>query len=229
MSRWGLRARLRELAGLPPTPPRDGLPAVPPPPRIELDLHGAVPGPVIRALPPLLVFVCGGLAGGGPLVWLLAVVAAVLVAWRPVWPAAPVFALYAGICVYVGPDLLGAGLNGMAAAGGLVRVAGLVMCVHLLLRLTALSVHVGWRTLVEVPVIVRVARSVLGIQVIAQSLVLAVVWLRSGVGGTVAGQEWLRLLAVVSVVVGLFVIVPRTWLVRRDPARGGGSPLDGAG
>lgn len=171
-------------------------------------------------LPGLLVVLCGGLAGGGPLVWTLVVVAVVAVTWHPRWPAAPLFALYAGICVYVGPDLLGAGRQGAAAAGGLMRVAGLVLCVHLLLRLTTLATHVEWGTRIEVPVLARVARSVLGIQVIAQSLVLVVVWLRSGVGGAVAGQDWLRLLAVLAVVTGALLIVPRSWLLRRDSTRG---------
>lgn len=220
MSRWEITARVRELVGLPPAPPRDGRPAVPPPPRIELDLAGVVPGWVIRLLPGLLVVLCGGLAGGGPLIWTLAVVAVVAVTWQPRRPAAPLFAFCAGISVYVGPDLLGAGRHGAAAAGGLMRVAGLVLCVHLLLRLTTLATHVAWGTRVEAPVLARVGRSVLGVQVIAQSLVLAVVWLRSGVGGAVAGQDWLRLLAVLAVVAGAFLIVPRSWLLRRDPTRG---------
>ena len=193
-------------------PPPDG-PDGPAPlgPRLRLELVDAVPGAVVRIAPALLVLWCAVLVGGAPFAWLTAAVGAVAVVWRPDLPTASVAAVLVALWVFGGGDQL----SERAGSAGLLRMAGLVLALHLLLRVTGLAAHVAWRGFVEGAVLARLARSLLGAQLVAQGLLLAVVWLRSGIGGPVAGQEWLRVVAVVAAVVATVLVVPRSWLVRR--------------
>lgn len=196
----------RELVGL--RPQHTG----PPPPTVVIALHGAVPAALVRLGAGLLLAGTLLLVDGSPLMVTIAAAGAVLVGWQPQWPVAQLAALVVGIVVLAGPDLLGAGLLTEAGGSGLMRVCGLVLGVHLMLRVSALAARTTWRSVVEGSVLTGMLRSVLATQVLVQAMLLAVVWLRSGLGGVVAGQEWLRLLAVVAVVGVVVLVVPRTWL-----------------
>ncbi len=201
--------------GEPPTPPR--------PPGIELPLGRAVSGVVVRAFPAVFAVACGVVLDAGPAVLVLLTLGGVALV---IWPQRPVVApllLLVGLVVFAGPDLLGTGTGGArgaAATGGWVRLGVLVLCTHLMVRSSALAAHVAWRGLVEVAVLMRSARSVLGIQVVVQGLLLAVVWFRAGEAGGIAGQPWLRVVAVVAVVVVTLVAVPRSWLRRHGGPEG---------
>ncbi|NCT91493.1 hypothetical protein GXB85_11095 [Cellulomonas sp. APG4] len=188
--------------------------AVPPPPAVRLVLAGAVPGAVVRLLPSALVLLAVALAAPHPVLWLGGLAAAVLVAWRPAWPTVPVLLLVLGVWLLGGEDRL---TPARVAGGGLLAVAALVAVVHLLVRMAALSTHVTWDGLVEVPVLLRLLRSVAGMQVVVQALVLATVWLRGNLGLSTLGQGWVRLVAAVAVVAVVLVVLPRPWLVRRPP------------
>ncbi|WP_223148402.1 hypothetical protein, partial [Actinotalea sp. JY-7885] len=198
-----------------------GLPArrgVPSPPRVEVLLDGAVPGSVVRIAAALVVVGVVVLVTGGRTVGVvLGAVAAAGVLWRPAWPVVPVVVLLAGFVVLAGPDLLAAPRPGETP--GLWRAAALVLGCHVALRLTELASRIAWRGVVDLALLAAVGRSVLGVQLVVQGALLAVVWLRSGPVGAQAGQGWLRVLAVVAVVGVTLLVVPRGWL--RDGWRRG--------
>jgi len=211
MRLWALRNRLRELFGLPPVPPRPGSAVVPAAPRVEVAMAGAVPGALVRLLPPVLVVAGAALSGATGFAWYLTALAAIAVTWWPRFPWAAIIVGFFGLWVFGRDDLLA--LDTVAGTvPGLWRMAALVLIVHLLLVGTALAAHVAWRSLVEAGVLLRGARTVLGTQAIAQSVLLLVAWLRAW---QPVGQEWLRLVAVVAVVGVALLVVPREWLVRR--------------
>lgn len=210
MAGEGTADRVRELLGL---PVRHGVPS---PPRVVVRLRGAVPGSVVRIVAALLVVAMAVLSGAPGLLVVLAVAAGGSVLWRPQWPVAPVVLVVAGFVVLAGPDLLAVtGSDG----GGLLRASGLVLCGHLMLRFTTLAGRIAWRGRVDRAVLAVLARSLVGIQLVVQGSLLAVVWLRSGLGGGVAGQGWLRLLAAAAVVAVALLVVPREWM-RERPRRG---------
>lgn len=208
-----LGARTRELLMMAPSA-RSSRPAPSPP--VRLELAGGVPGAVVRLVPAVLVLVVTGLADVGVAGWWVGAAAAVGVAWRPDFPVAALFLLFVGGWVFAGPDLLGVAA---AQTGGFLRLGALVACVHVLMRATGLAQHVGWRTLVEVPVLWRALRSVLVVQVVVQVLVLATVWVRANLGAWLGGTEWLRLVAVLAVVAAVIVLVPRDWFAVRPERR----------
>lgn len=185
--------------------PRRAAAGVPARPRVEIELDGAVPAAVLRLLPALLALACAGLVGGGSVVRVLALAGAVLLVWRPDWPVAPIMAVLTGLWVLARDDFAG-------GAEGPWRLAALVLVVHLLLRSAALAGHLSWRSEVERAVLGQVGRSVLGVQLLAQGLLLGAVWLRSSAGvGAGGGGEVLRIAAVVAVVVVTALVVPRAW------------------
>lgn len=187
--------------------PTGGGVGVPPRPRVEIELEGAVPAAVLRLLPAVLVVVCAVVVDGGSVVRVLALAAAGLLVWRPEWPVAPMMALLTGLWV-LGRDDFADGPDGPW------RLAALVLVVHLLLRSAALAGHLAWRSRIERAVLGAVARSVVGVQLLAQGLLLATGWLRPSAGagaGTGGGQEGLRVVAVVAVVVVTALVVPRAW------------------
>src|SRR5674476_299036 len=187
MRLWALRNRLRELFGLPPVPPRPGSAAVPGAPRVEVTLAGAVPGAVVRLLPPVLVVAGAALSGATGFAWYLTALAAIAVTWWPRYPWAAIVVGFFGLWLFGRDDLLA--LDAVAGTvPGLWRMAALVLTVHLLLVGTALAAHVAWRSLVETGVLLRGARTVLATQAIAQSVLLLVAWLRAW---QPVGQEWL--------------------------------------
>lgn len=200
----------RELVGL--RPRHTG----PPPPTVVLGLHGAVPGALVRLGAALLLAGTLLLVDGSPLTITIAAAGAVAVAWRPHWPVAQLATLVVAVVVLAGPDLLGAGLLTQAGGSGLLRVCGLVLGIHLMLRVAAMAARTTWRSVVEGSVVTGMLRSVLATQVLVQAVLLAVVWLRTGLGGVVAGQEWLRLLAVAAVVGVVVLVVPRGWVRSRS-------------
>lgn len=180
--------------------------AGPPRPRVEIELDGAVPAAVLRVLPAVLVMVCAGLVGGGSVVRVLALAGAALLVWRPEWPVAPIMVVLTGLWVLARDDFAG-------GAQGPWRLAALVLVVHLLLRSAALAGHLSWRSKVERAVLGQVGRSVLGVQLLAQGLLLGALWLRSsaGAGPGGGGGDALRIAAVVAVVVVTALVVPRAW------------------
>lgn len=207
---WLLRNRLRAVLGLAPLPPRSGE-AVPPVPRVVVRMGRTLPGAVVRLTPGVLALVVAALAGCREAWWVLAGVIAV---WLVVRPRPEVAAGAAGLAAAF---LLADGnrLAVDAATGavpGVWPLAGLVLTVHLLLVLTALAGHVGWTTFVEAAVLGRAARSVGAAQAVAQSALLLVAWVRTGLTGNL---ELLRGVAVVAVVVAVALLVPREWLGRR--------------
>ena len=204
-----LRARVRRLLGMRPSP---RVPGVPPAPTVRVLLPVAVPGVLVRLTPAMLVLLCAGTAGAPRWGWVLSAVAAVAVAVRPSWPVVPALMLLVGLWVFVEGDLLGVVT---AQDGGLLRMAVLVAAVHLLARTAALAQHVTWWSVVDAAVLRRLLRSVLGVQLVVQTLLLAVVWLRGNLGVSDAGQELVRVVAVAAAVGVLLVVVPRAWLVRR--------------
>lgn len=217
MIRWRLWNKVRELFWLPPLAPRSGE-AVPPHPRLDLMLNRTAPGALVRLLPAAgMVVIAMAVGTVGLLGWVLVAVAGAAITWRPRWPIAPSFALLTGLWVFAGGDLLTVSATG--AVEGVWRVSVLVLAVHGLLAVAAFTCHVAWRSLVEVAVLGRVARSVLGAQAIAQTLVLLSAWLRAGLGGQ-STQDWLRLLAVAAVVGVVLLAMPRHWLVRRARSSG---------
>jgi hypothetical protein len=206
MAGEGAADRLREALGL---RVRHGVPS---PPRVEVRLRHAVPGSVVRIAAGLAVLAVVGLsAPPGQLGAVLALVAGVAVRW-PAWPVAPVVLLVTAFVVLAGPDLLAVDASGDVSS--LVRAAGLVLAAHVMLRLGALAARTAWRGRVDVAVLGVVARSVLGVQVVVQGALLAVVWLRSGFAAGPGVQEGLRLVAVLAVAATAVLVVPRAWLAR---------------
>lgn len=191
---------------------------------LEVQLVRPVPGSTVRLLPSVAVLVCGLLLSpSGWALWAGVLLVAVAVAVRPVSAAAPAFALLVGVAVWAGGDLLAPEASGGVDVARLARLSALVLAVHAVLRLAALAGNVAWRARVEAGVLLRVARSVLALQLLVQPVGLAVVWLRAGLGpalaGSSAGQHGLRLLAVMAVVTAVLLVLPRGWLRRRTAGR----------
>jgi hypothetical protein len=214
MRLWLLRNRARALLGLAPLPPRDGA-AVPPVPRVVVRMGRTSPGVLVRLAPGVLALVVAGLAGCADGWWVLAAAGAV---WLVVRPMPQVAAAYVGIAAI----WLAADGNRLAAdpvtgaVPGVGPLAALVLAVHVLVVATSLAGHVGWTTLVEVAVLGRAARSVAGAQAVAQSVLLLVAWVRTGLVGNL---EVLRGVAVLAVVAAVALLVPREWIARRRPRR----------
>jgi hypothetical protein len=202
--------RVPALPGLPAVGAGDADRPVGRAPVVQMTLVRPVSGRWVRLLPGATILLCAVLVARSELAWFTAAAAALLVTWRPHLPVGAAVTVLVGLWVFGQPDLL-APTPGQT---GLLVVSALVLALHLLLRLSSLAARVSWHGVVEGPVLARLARSVLGAQLVAQSLVLAVVWLRSGVGAAVAGQGWLRVAAVVAAVVVALLVVPRRWLVR---------------
>lgn len=206
---WLLRNRVRALLGLGPLPPRTGE-AVPPVPRVVVRLGRTLPGALVRLTPGVMALVVAALAGCRDGWWVLAGVAAGWLVARPRPEVA------AGLMTMAGFWLLADG-NRLApdpvtnAVPGVGPLAALVLAVHVLLVVTALARHVGWTTLVEAAVLGRAARSVAAAQAVAQSALLLVAWVRTGLVGNLG---LLRGVAVVAVVLALALLVPREWLTR---------------
>lgn len=214
MRLWLLRNRVRALFGLAPLPPRDGA-AVPPVPRVVVRMGPTLPGVLVRLTPGVLALVVAGLAGCAEGWWVLAAAGA---AWLVARPRPQVAAGYAGLAAI----WLAADGNRLAAdpvtgaVPGVGPLAALVLAVHLLVVATALAGHVGWTTQVEAAVLGRAARSVGAAQAVAQSALLLVAWVRTGVVGNL---ELLRGVAVLAVVAAVALLVPREWISRRRPRR----------
>lgn len=210
MLRWRIRNKVRELFWLPPFPPPTGE-LVPPPPRVDVGLAPCAPGALVRLVPGLLLLGVTGLTGvGGPVVWWVAAVLALLVTVVPRAPIAAGYALVLGLLVFIGGDLLARDPD-TGAVGELWRIALLVAGVHAVIAAAALAEHVAWRSLVELGVLWRTARSVLAVQAIAQTLVLFAGWLRAVLVGA-ESLELLRLLGLAAVLALALTALPSRWL-----------------
>lgn len=201
---WVLRNRARELLGVPPLPPRDGR-AVPRVPRVVVRMGSTLPGVLVRLLPaPLALLVAWWAGCGGPW-WAVAVAWAVALVWWPRPQAAVGYVVLAALWLLADGNRLAVDpVSGTVP--GLGSLAGLVLAAHLLVVAVTLAAHVGWRTLVEAAVLGRAARSVLAAQAVAQSVLLLVAWVRTGLTGS---AEPLRAVAVVAVVAAVVLLVPR--------------------
>ncbi|KGM09554.1 hypothetical protein [Cellulomonas bogoriensis] len=183
-------------------------------PAVELGLGPVLPGRVVRVLPVVMMVLASlvVLEFGWPVAWVVVAGLAAGAVLRPHLPLAAVHAVLLGLWSFGSPDLLD---RTSGAGAGVVRAAALVLLVHLAVRLSALARHVTWRSVVEVAVLTRVLRSVMVVQVPAQLMLLGVVWLRGGLGDPAGDQGWLRLWAMVAVLVVAALTVPRWWRVRR--------------
>ncbi len=204
-----LRNRLRALLGLGPLPPRTGE-AVPPVPRVVVRMGRTLPGALVRLAPGVVAAVVAALAGCREGWWVLA---GALALWLVVRPRPELAAAFAGVAALWlladGNRLAADPVTG--AVPGVGPLAALVLAVHVLLVVTALARHVGWTTFVELAVLGRAARSVAAAQAVAQSALLLVAWVRTGLVGNLG---LLRGVAVVAVVLALALLVPRDWLWR---------------
>lgn len=179
-------------------------------PALRVDLGPTVPGWAVRGVAPAVVVLCAALTGGGGVVWATALTAVVLLLWRPGWPTASAVPLLVGAW-QVGRADLTAG-----AAGGVLRLAVLVVAVHLAARLGALAAHATWGARVERAVLGRSVGAVLAVQVLVQGLLLGAVLLGEGALGVLAGgTDVLRLVAVPLVVLLAVLVLPRDWVRRR--------------
>lgn len=206
---WLLRNRLRALLGLGPLPPRTGE-AVPPVPRVVVRMGRTLPGALVRLAPGLMALVVAGLAGCREGWWVLAGVVALWLMVRPRPEVAAGFMTMAALWLLADGNRLAAD----PVTNAVPRVwtlAALVLAVHVMLVLTALARHVGWTTFVELAVLGRAARSVAAAQAVAQSALLLVAWVRTGLVGNLG---LLRGVAVVAVVLALALLVPREWISR---------------
>lgn len=209
-----LRNRVRGLFGLAPLPLRDGA-AVPPVPRVVVRMGPTLPGVLVRVTPGALALVVAALAGCREGWWVLAAIAA---AWLVLRPRPQVAAAVVGFAALwlladgnrLAPDPV------TGAVPGLGSLAALVLTVHLLVVATALAAHVGWTTLVEAAVLGRAARSVAAAQAVAQSALLLVAWVRTGLTGNLG---LLRGVAVMAVAAAVVLLIPREWVARGGRGR----------
>jgi hypothetical protein len=182
-----------------------------PAPRVELELAPTVPGAAVRLLPGALMVGCAALLAPPTGGWALVLAAACAVTWRPRWPGVALFTLVTGFLVLSGPDLLAPG-GGSGAPGG-VRLALLVLGLHLVHRTGALAGRLSWTGRVEVAVLATAARSAAAVQLAAQAMLLLAARLRVGFGEQ-PGTGWLRTAAVCAVVAVALLVLPREWRTR---------------
>ena len=210
---------VRRLAGLPALAPR-GEGREQPIPGVVVEIDRTLSGPAVRMAPALFVLLAGALAGTGGLWWAIVAVGVIAVVARPDWPVAPGFLVLCGFALLQERDLLAPAATGGMSGETVGRLAALVLVLHLLLRTAALAGHTPWDGQVELGVLGRAARSVIGTQAVVQVLLVFVAWMRAsvlpGLAGSsgLAGQEWLRLLALGAVVVAGALLIPRSWLRR---------------
>ncbi len=160
--------------------------------RLRVDLPGAVPGWLVRAVPGLLVLVVTlPVDRSGPAA-ALGVVLAVVATLRPG------IAVAAGLTILLGVALLIEG--GEPFDRGIGPVAWLVLGVHLVLAASALARHVAWRGLVDPRALGRVLVDHAPLQVVAQLLV-ALSW--AVAGGAAPAWRSVGLLALVVLALAL--------------------------
>lgn len=200
---WVLRNKVRALFGLAPVPMRDR--DVPPVPRVVVHMGPTLPGVLVRLVPAPLALLVASWAGCGDAWWWVAAAwAAALVVWpRP--PSAVGYVLLAALWLLADGNRFAVDpVTG--AVPGVGSLAGVVLAAHLLLVAVTLAAHVGWTTLVEAAVLGRAARSVVAAQAVAQSVLLLVAWVRTGLVGSL---EPLRAVAVLGVVAAVVLLLPR--------------------
>jgi hypothetical protein len=185
--------------------------------RIELELGPAVPGWVLRVLlgggAGLLVALSGAVdLPVGPARWFgwVALVALVVVAGTGVVRPGGVAA---GVLV------VGVGLFALRAPAGVTaRTFLLILLIHVLLRLSAVAAHAGWRARVELAVLGVQAREAAVVQVGVQLLALAAASVPPMTSAGAAGAgigAWVRAGVAGGVLALVVLLVPRTWFVRR--------------
>ena len=162
-------------------------------------LPGAVPGWVVRLVPPLLVLAVGAAVASETLAWAVLVGLAALATLRP-GGLVPV-----GLTAVLAVRLLPVG------DPGLVLLAGLVLGVHLVAASAGLARHVAWRALVDPAALGRLAADLVPVQVVSQALVLVAALLVRGAdvpAGSLTSVA-LRAVAVVALVGVLHAVSPR--------------------
>lgn len=171
----------------------------PTPGRLVVELPGALPGWVVRLMPPLLVLAVGATVASESLAWVVVAALAALAAWRPSG-LVPV-----GLTAVLAVRLLPLG------DPGLVLLAGLVLGVHLVAASAGLARHVAWGALVDPVALRRLAADLVPVQVVSQALVLVAALLVRGAdvpAGSLASLV-LRAVAVVALVGVLHAVSPR--------------------
>lgn len=210
---------VRRVAGLPALPPRDEG-REQPIPGVVVEIDRTLSGAAVRLAPAVFVLLAGVLAASGTLWWAIVVAGLIAVVARPDWPVAQGFLVLCGFAMLQEGDLIAPAATGGMDGASVGRLAALVLVLHLLLRSAALAGHTPWDGQVELGVLGRAARSVIGTQAVVQVLLVFVAWMRAsvlpGLAGSsgLEGQEWLRLLALGAVVVAGALLIPRSWLRR---------------
>lgn len=175
-------------------------------PALVLDLGAALPGWVVRLAAPLLVVLCATLTDGGPVVWTVAGTVAAVVAVRPALPTAALVPVLAGTWLLGRADLLD------GDPGRALRLAALVLVVHLAVRLGTFAAHVTWAARVEAAVLRRLVAGALRVQVAVQVLLLATFTVRAATDGVTASV--LRVVTVPLAVLLVLAVLPRAWVRR---------------
>jgi len=167
--------------------------------RLVVTLPGAVPGWVVRLVPPLLVLAVGATVASESLAWAVLLGLAALATLRP-GGLVPV-----GLTAVLAVRLMPVG------DPGLVLLAGLVLGVHLVAASAGLARHVAWRALVDPAALGRAAADLVPVQVVSQALVLVAALLVRGAhvpSGSLMSLA-LRAVAVVALVGVLRAVSPR--------------------
>lgn len=167
--------------------------------RLVVTLPGAIPGWVVRLIPPLLVLGVGATVASESLAWAVLAGLAALATWRP-GGLVPV-----GLAAVLAVRLMPVG------DPGLVLLAALVLGVHLVAASAGLARHVAWHALVDPAALGRMAVDLVPVQVVSQALVLVAALVVRGAdvpAGSLASVV-LRAVAVVALVGVLHAVSPR--------------------
>ena len=172
-------------------------------PLIRLDAGPSVPGAAVRLMLGGVAVGCCWIATAGAVPGALALLLGVAVAAvvrRPASLAPGVLVLVLGVVTVFTSSGIGA------------STFGLVLAVHLLLRLAALCAFVGWDTRVELVVLGDAALELLPAQLLVQTLTAAAAVLST----EHSSAGLLRWVAVGAALALALLVLPRGWLTGRS-------------